>query len=202
MENIKEIVRENLIKFRKERKLTQMELATKIKYSDKAVSRWENGDVTPDIETLNMLSEVYNIPISYFFEKHDKSKNFLKIKKLDMGNKTAIALLSIVCVWFIATLGFVYLQMLFNINYWMFFVWAVPASCIVAIVFNSIWGERKWTFVFSSILTWTLIAAIYLQLLRYNLYLIFILGVPLQIGTILGSYIKPHHKDDHKDQMY
>ena len=49
MENIREIVRENLVKLRKERKLTQIELSQKIGYSDKAISRWETGEVTPDI---------------------------------------------------------------------------------------------------------------------------------------------------------
>ena len=43
MENIKENIKENLIMLRKSKKLTQKQLAEKFNYSDKAVSRWENG---------------------------------------------------------------------------------------------------------------------------------------------------------------
>ncbi|MEG1499724.1 MAG: helix-turn-helix transcriptional regulator, partial [Clostridia bacterium] len=41
MNNIKEIVSTNLIKLRKNANLTQAELAEKLNYSDKAVSKWE-----------------------------------------------------------------------------------------------------------------------------------------------------------------
>ena len=64
---IKETVRENLIRLRREHKLTQLELSEKINYSDKAISRWETGEVTPDVETLAHLATLYGIPITAFF---------------------------------------------------------------------------------------------------------------------------------------
>lgn len=57
MKAIKEVLIENLISLRKEHKLTQLELAEKIGYSDKAVSRWEHGEVLPDVETLDKIAE-------------------------------------------------------------------------------------------------------------------------------------------------
>lgn len=63
----KETVKENLIRLRREHKLTQLELSDKINYSDKAISRWETGEVTPDIETLEQLAMLYGIPITAFF---------------------------------------------------------------------------------------------------------------------------------------
>ena len=39
----------NLINLRKANKLTQLELAQKLNYSDKAISKWERGDSMPDI---------------------------------------------------------------------------------------------------------------------------------------------------------
>ncbi len=65
--NIKETVKANLIRLRREHKLTQLELSEKINYSDKAVSRWETGEVTPDVETLAHLAALYDIPITAFF---------------------------------------------------------------------------------------------------------------------------------------
>ncbi|MBE6656382.1 MAG: helix-turn-helix transcriptional regulator [Ruminococcaceae bacterium] len=64
---IKETVKANLIRLRREHKLTQLELSEKINYSDKAVSRWETGEVTPDVETLAHLATLYGIPITAFF---------------------------------------------------------------------------------------------------------------------------------------
>ena len=67
MSDIKATVKENLIRLRHENKLTQLELSQKINYSDKAVSRWETGEVTPDVETLAALAALYDVPITTFF---------------------------------------------------------------------------------------------------------------------------------------
>ena len=78
MDNIKEIVRENLVMLRKAHKLTQIELSQKIGYSDKAISRWETGEVTPDIETLNNLAELY--------ERMGREADIAKALKLAQDN--------------------------------------------------------------------------------------------------------------------
>ena len=70
MENIREVISKNLISLRKQNKLTQIELGKKINYSDKAVSRWEKGEVLPDIEILQTISNIYDVPLTYFFTEH------------------------------------------------------------------------------------------------------------------------------------
>lgn len=54
---------EKLIKLRKQKNLTQHSLAEKINYSDKVISKWENGYSIPDIQAINALSKFYNITI-------------------------------------------------------------------------------------------------------------------------------------------
>ena len=71
MKAIKEVLIENLISLRKEHKLTQLELAEKIGYSDKAVSRWEHGEVLPDVETLDTPLVTYGNLLSALLEEHD-----------------------------------------------------------------------------------------------------------------------------------
>ena len=63
MKDIKPIIAANLSKFRKKKGLTQAELAEKLNYSDKAVSRWERGDTMPDISVLYELCEFYGITL-------------------------------------------------------------------------------------------------------------------------------------------
>ena len=64
MKNLRDIIPKNLIYLRKQHKFTQIDLAKKINYSDKAVSRWEKGEVLPDVEVLQKVCEVYDIPIA------------------------------------------------------------------------------------------------------------------------------------------
>lgn len=49
---------------RKEKKLTQKELAEKINVSDKAVSRWETGKGYPDVISLVSLSEYFDVSVN------------------------------------------------------------------------------------------------------------------------------------------
>ena len=88
-------------------------------------------------------------------------------------------------VWLTATITYVYSVITFGDNVWQAFLWAVPISCIVGIVFNSIWGKKIINFIIISILVWSTLACIYLTFLQYNLWLIFIVGIPVQIGVIL-----------------
>ena len=103
-------------------------------------------------------------------------------------------LLAVSLVWILATVLFVYGVIFANQNFWTLFVGAVPVTTIVLIVFNGIWGKRKYVFILVSILIWSIITTIYLLFLftpeKYNLWAIYIIGVPLQIATILWSQLK------------
>lgn len=55
---------EALVRLRKEREMTQKDLAMKLNVSDKAVSRWETGKNYPDIETLQRAAEVLGVGVN------------------------------------------------------------------------------------------------------------------------------------------
>ena len=58
--DIKENLARNLTLYRKASNLTQAELAEKLNYSDKAVSKWERGESVPDLYVLKQLADFYN----------------------------------------------------------------------------------------------------------------------------------------------
>ena len=58
-----------LLKKRKERSLTQAELAKKLDVTFQAVSRWENGDSIPDIGTLVQLADLYSISVDDILQR-------------------------------------------------------------------------------------------------------------------------------------
>ena len=69
MDDLKVIVGRNLAALRKRRKLTQLELAEQMNYSDKAVSKWEQGATLPDLETLKQLCDFYGVTLDYLVDK-------------------------------------------------------------------------------------------------------------------------------------
>ena len=64
LEEIKSNFSENLIKLRKSKSLTQLQLAEKLNYSDKAISKWEVGAVLPDVETLTHIADFFGLTVN------------------------------------------------------------------------------------------------------------------------------------------
>lgn len=53
-----------LLSLRKQKGLSQDDLAEKVFVTRQAVSRWENGETTPNIDTLKLLSKLYDVSIN------------------------------------------------------------------------------------------------------------------------------------------
>ena len=190
MKNIREIIPKNLIFLRKQHKLTQIELSKKINYSDKAVSRWEKGEVLPDVEVLQNICDVYGVPISYIFEENIQDL-FGKQKDEQIINKGLTGVFLITTIWTAVTIIFVYLKLFYKVAFWQAFIWAIPISCLVGHIYNQkYFRNNKLTFILHTILVWSLLASIYLQFIEYNMWIVFFVGIPLQAGTISSLYIK------------
>ena len=101
-EKVKKIIAENIVRYRRECNLTQAELAEKIHYSDKSVSKWERADGVPDIFVLVMLAELFGVTVNDLLtEKHRKSHRAApKLKR------SIITLMSAGLVWLVAAVVF------------------------------------------------------------------------------------------------
>jgi len=66
------IQNEKLILLRKEKGLTQMQVAEEIKVSRQAISGWETGTVMPSTENLKSLSILYGVPVDYLLNKESE----------------------------------------------------------------------------------------------------------------------------------
>ena len=196
MEELKNIIAENLIELRKANKLTQLELAEKLNYSDKAISKWERGESLPDILILKQLADMYGVDVDYILTQHSEDvKAKYRMPRPELNNKLIITLLGCLFIWILATILFVNSKILFDCYYWRIWIWALPLSSIVLIVFSSVWG-KKWMILSSvSVFVWTLILSIYLQFLQYNIWSLFLLGIPAQLATGLCGKIKRSDKN-------
>ncbi|MBR2909831.1 MAG: helix-turn-helix transcriptional regulator [Clostridia bacterium] len=186
MKTLREIIPENLIKLRKQLGLTQVGLAKKINFSDKAVSRWEKGEVLPDIETLENLASIFNVPLSYLLEEHNENNS--TPSNIVPKNEIAFQTLMVIAVWTIATTLYVFAELYYNVSLWQLFVWAVPVSTLVVAYFNRKRKNKHTTFACRSIFIWTLIASLYLQFISFNAWMLFLVGIPLQAATLV-SYL-------------
>ena len=199
MEDLKLIVGKNLSSLRKAKKLTQIELAEKFNYSDKAISKWEKGDTLPDIETLHALCEYYGVTLDYLTHpgnRREKSEYVKENEQVKVHNNLISSLMMIVIVWMIMVIVYVYVRMRDGRALWTLFVWAIPASSIVAVICNALWFHKRLVYFISySVFVWSLITSFYLQFLYINAWPLFLVGIPAEVILILWSnIIKPKGK--------
>ena len=183
----KQIIAKNLIKYRKAFGLTQLELAEKLNYSDKAISKWERGESLPDVYMLQTIASMFNITLNDLVTECSN----ITVKPQEKFNKKVIFALSIGLTWLIAVINFVIL-VIANINIaWITFIYAIPVSAIVSIVFARMWNFKKVLFASVSSLYYTIPLSICISVnWAYRTPLLFIIAGPLQILTILWYFRK------------
>lgn len=191
MKELKDIIATNLTDLRKANKLTQLELAEKLNYSDKAISKWERGESFPDILILKQLADMYGVNIDYITTEHSEEDK-VKYKKVkpELNNQLIITLLAILSVWLLATILYINFKIVFDRYYWMIWIWSLPVCSIILVVFSSIWGKKSFILTSVSLLIWTLILSAYLQFIHYNIWTLFLLGIPAQLAVALSAKIK------------
>ncbi len=191
MENIKLIVAENISKLRKLENITQAELAQRLNYSDKAISKWERGESLPDVIVLKAISEIFDVTVDYLLCEHKEEKLIRDKDRKKNINKLIITLLACSLVWFFATATFVGGGIAIGVSkIWIVFVYAIPVTCVILLIFNSIWGKKLWEFFILTVFVWSILTALYLTWLSKNIWLIFILGIPAQIIVVLWTGLK------------
>ena len=60
---------------RKENRLTQVELAEKLRVSVSTVAMWETGKRTPNFKTLNDMSDMFDRTIDYILGNSDDNRS-------------------------------------------------------------------------------------------------------------------------------
>lgn len=195
MENltaINQIIAKNLAYYRKAAGFTQAELAEKINYSDKSVSKWEMGNGVPDIYILMELATLYGVTVDDLVREGDKKRPAASKWK----ERLLIILLSCGLAWLVATCVFVLLGIVCPTGKeWLAFLYAVPVNAILVVIFTGVWKYRLGNFFAVSALIWTLITCIYVTVAEFGgvvngLWGLFIIGVPLQTLEILWVFFR------------
>lgn len=179
----------NIATFRKGANLTQAELAQKINYSDKSVSKWESGNGAPDVYVLMSLAELFGVTVN------DLVGESAKTRSSATATRVIVMLLSSALIWLIATAAFVAFQIFASSGaWWIAFVYAVPANAILIIVLSAAFKQRTVNFIAVTVLIWGVLAGVFLTgfiIFRSHgtgggeLWPCFLLGIPLQAANTL-----------------
>ena len=192
-EELKTRIGSNIARLRKKNRMTQAELAEKLNYSDKAVSKWERAESMPDVLTLMLLAELFDTDVNELLSDPDrapeepqpepqpspapeKPKRETTIspteklreelrQKLPDVNKSTIQKLASILVWVVALFIFLVLDS-FALPYcWLIFVVAVMANAIVLLSLRSAWKLYGINRILVSVIMWTALVFLYLVLL-------------------------------------
>lgn len=198
-EKLKKQIGANIVSYRKRAGLTQVGLADKLNYSDKAISKWERGESAPDVLTMVQLAELFEITVNDLLVDPNALPEETGAVERVMGkavektlkrkaDKRIILMLSSVLVWFVALLVFVVLSSLELPKSWIAFFYAIPVNAIVLLSLRSAWKDFRWNQGLISAIVWGCLLSFYMSVLIFagmNLWRVFLLGIPGQAAILL-----------------
>lgn len=181
-EKLKSQIGNSIAAFRKQCSMTQAELAEKLNYSDKAVSKWERGESLPDVMTLVLLSELFGVSLDDMICNGDAVANMQKqsAPKKRRVNKAVIQMLVSLLVWFVALFVYVVLSSIGLPRSWVGFIYAIPVNAIVLLSLRSAWHKYRLNFVLVSLIVWGSLVSFHASMLIFtgvNIWKLFLLGL-------------------------
>lgn len=204
MKDLKEIIAENLTRLRQEAGLTQLQLAERLNYSDKAVSKWERGESVPDLRVLIQLAEIYHITVDDIVREHVEKpiKPKLNLKKKHL----LISLLSAGLVWVIATVVFMILYYITTLTPYAYLTYVVApfVSAVVLLVFACVWGRRITMVMAASAVIWTVVLIVHVFISLFAggvpIWPFYVVAAGVQVLVIgwflLRKLLKPNRKNN------
>ena len=197
MEDIKSVIAKNIYTLRTANKMTQLEMAEKLNYSDKAVSKWERAEGLPDVVVIKQIADMFGVTVDYLMSTEEERavKGLVQEKQVvEQGLRKytpahrLITVISLIGIWTIS-LGLFFIFWTQELFVWQVFIYTLPVFFITWLVFNSTWGNRRNNLYIVSALVWSILLVLYVALLKYNVWMIFLLGIPAQIIVYLSFRI-------------
>ncbi len=193
-EDLKVIFASNLISLRTKMGMTQAELAEKINYSDKSVSKWERAESLPDVAVIKCMSEIFGVTVDYMLNTHDQwEPTPLKPEFSKRAHINAVIGVCIVGIWTLLLLLFVCFWIVGD-TYWLILIAGVPGSLIVALILNSIWHGGRCNHLLIALLILSVFGMVYYILREYQPWQLVFVLIPAEVLVALGARIKKYRK--------
>lgn len=198
----------NITLLRKRLGMTQAELASRLSYSDKAVSKWERGESVPDVLTLAQIAKEFDVTVNDLVygpenlpvipeppmpeepPKQETVASALRdaINDRVRHNRKVIQGLVTILVW-IVVLAIYVLMDSFNLSYtWLIFLIGVPANAITLLSMRCAWRMYSWNLPLISIIMWGCLVCMHVVTLIFsgvNIWRIYLMGALGQAAIFL-----------------
>jgi len=193
MEDLKLIVAANISRLRKDAGLTQSELAERINYSDKSVSKWERAEALPDLSVSKQISELFGVSVDFLLSSHDEWNVTPPNppRSYNSGIITSIAITGIMAIALLLFLIFYFT----GVYVWEIFAYGVGVSLITLLVLNNVWQKPQYNLAIVSLIVLWVFAMVYLHLLPLNLWPLVFLLFLAEVIVFLSFHIKRRRKN-------
>lgn len=182
---IRRTVAKNIAAYRKAHRDTQLDLAEKLNYSDKSVSKWERGESLPDVCILAQIAALYGVTVSNLIGE------VAPPKKDRPHYHLFVLLLSVAAVFVVATIVFsAFVIAGVEFRAWLVFIYAIPAAAVAAIVFTHLWWGYLAQGAAASAFVWSAGLCVYLSLSVPNLALVFVVCASVQVLIVLWELVR------------
>lgn len=197
----------NIATRRKGAGMTQAELAEVLGYSDKTVSKWERGEGLPDVLCLKRMADTFGVKMDDLLSDPDAApqtepetetcgevpaEGEMPLSQTEttssMVNHKAVSAIAIIGVWMLAALVFL-IGYFCHKNLYLSWGIAVPVSGLLMVIFNGLWGQRRYTFWMCSYFVVGLLFLICLLLHRYHVWMLMWLAVPAVVIVWLSCRV-------------
>ena len=170
--------------------MTQLELAQKLNYSDKSVSKWERADGVPDLFVVTQIAEIFEVTVDDLLSDKPFRRPFIS------RNKLLVTFLALSVPWLFATICNWILGLFFeDLSLWRLYIYAIPVTSIVALVFTSLWWKKIWQFISVSAIIWSVPTSIFISFnIKENAF-VYIVAAVIQVMTVLAFLIKSPKKE-------
>ena len=169
MEDLKIIFASNLIRLRTGAGMTQAELAEKISYSDKSISKWERGEAVPDAYVLKRMSELFGVSVDTLLSEGEGwKKNGTDLHQKVEYSQLFIILCTISGIFTLCFLEFVIVWALAGQFHWLILYAGSPCALVALLVFNSVWYQGRNNFYIVAALVAAVILFVFLLMLRFG----------------------------------
>ena len=200
MENLGKIIGSNLIFLRKKAGFTQAEFGEKFNYSDKTVSKWEQGSIIPSVEVLKDIADFYGVSVDFILKEHTTEEDFKSIVKKTPNVANKVILIGLMVMILLSIAVTIYVASIYNLGtadpninrWWAVFLWTLPICLLLSAYMSSrFFYSRKVVLILVSCFVWTLLLAAFITFLYKSVYwYLFFIGLPVQAAIILIMYLK------------
>lgn len=211
--NVKEIIAKNISGLRKQKGMTQAELADKLCYSNKSISKWERADSLPDAEMLYKIAIFFGVDVNYLFEEHEYNKindeqNRL-LEKKNLRFKLAFVVTTVLILLMLSSI------LVFSLLRYL----SITPALITGTIFLFIAGlcflveailivlkYYKYTKILTSLILWTIVLGVFLLIPSFPLVVMLAIGIVIQSVIVvfpkLDIILTSLHKKKKQEEIF